>query len=554
MNISKITVTISVTRNNIFFCLGRSVDVFPAALVVRRDTSYQLPAMSVARSDRNWCTEDKDSIDVASIPAWMFVSNDAALIETLCSLELYVRKYFLLPIEHVRVEPKIDRLANGLETVLVNYIYDCYIRFCLAEFSDLVEQYPWVGTTAFLWSLNLAERLDVSLNDRTRKLDLSYLSFRLNELRRLTNFDVLSPQAISFLRECCEKYAVACTERYGENRAIGSSCAKNDNGVFRTDACVERDNNWLDVFKTRYDVRAENRLFDHSKHTEEAFVPFFRFCGREVTAMNMSRHIGQTMRENVRKLYRYIASIMNDESACPCVVIFNLFERDMCRMFHSKSLRQTSYVSVVKSNGEIVLVSYVLLTNTSPRVHSWFKSINNHVVKKTGTTNIFNIDSYVRLLLNVSRVERDTVDCVRSVSKRNSQSRQNRSFATTACATKNEANDNSSTAVATSTVAKKKRNIAPLKAKRLDSRNSVGGRSFVSKRSLADSVAKKKNERRIISHFYPKVSCSDLTRTLFSSAYVTCKHLQIKRTYEQFRSNDESATLVRICLECNQRV
>lgn len=533
-------------------------------VAARRDTSYLLTTMS-ARNDRSdhRSTEDDVSFDVASVPAWMFVSNDASLIETLCSLELYVRRYFLLPIDHVRVEPKIDRLANGLETVLVNYIYDCYIRFCLADFSDLVEQYPWIGTTAFLWSLNLAERLDVSLNDRTSKLDLSYLSFRLNELRRLTNFDVLSPQAISFFRECCEKYVSTCIERYGENcvtgtyekndrSACGSSHVKNDTGVFRTDSCVKRDNNWLDVFKTRYDVRAENRLFDHSKHTEEAFVPFFRFCGREVTAMNMSRHIGQTMRENVRKLYRYVSSIINDQSACPCIVIFNLFVRDMFRMFHSKSLRQTSYVSVVKSNGEIVLVSYVLLTNTSPRVHSWFKSINNHVVKKTGTTSIFNVDMYVSSMLNVSRVERDVSETVRFVSKRTSLSRQKNRSSVVVDSPKNVANNN--TAIVSSEVGKKKRINALVKPKRLDRRAADGGRSLRSKRSRVDVVVKKKNERKIISHFYPKVSCFDLARTLFSSAYVTCKHLQIKRTYEQFRSNDESATLVRICLDCNQRL
>lgn len=47
---------------------------------------------------------------------------------------------------------------------------------------------------------------------------------------------------------------------------------------------------------------------------------------------------------------------------------------------------------------------------------------------------------------------------------------------------------------------------------------------------------------------------TDILPVMFNTQYQACEHRNVKRTYEQFRSNDENATLVRLCMNCGKRL
>lgn len=422
--------------------------------------------------------------------------SNGKLIELLLRLECYVRRVFGLPLTSNEFEfestlalfsNRSDKQLTISRLVLTNYLYDSYLRLLISGRSNLVQSLDHVGTLTFVWSLNRAFRLDPSLQ---RSVDVRQFSEKLDNLRRASNIDILMNDSILFLERVLHG-----TSDDGVEPTTTAAVA--------TDTDVERnDAETLNRLKTFYDVELENRLFDHSDHYDEAFVPSYRFCDSRVSVFNMSRHIGHTMRENIRSLYRYISQLIDDSLACPCVVIFNLFIRDNYRMYHSKSLRQSSFVSVRRSNGDEVKLSYMIVTNNFPRVNSWFKSINNQLVKKSGKNCIQHLDTFVRLMVTLSGKEETS------------------------------SKSNSSLDV--------RRKRQPLK--RL--RRQDGTRSQ-SQRVCA---------RITLSNLYRNVDDVHILSELCNTAYNVCKHVHVERTYEQLRSNDESATLIRLCLDCGKRV
>jgi len=76
-----------------------------------------------------------------------------------------------------------------------------------------------------------------------------------------------------------------------------------------------------------------------------------------------------------------------------------MFVRDYFRVYHSKSLPQTSFIQIYDSkNGNSIKISYMLIANRFPKISQWFNSINNQFVKKTGYARVIHIDNYVRLI------------------------------------------------------------------------------------------------------------------------------------------------------------
>lgn len=69
-----------------------------------------------------------------------------------------------------------------------------------------------------------------------------------------------------------------------------------------------------------------------------------------------------------------------------------------------------------------------------------------------------------------------------------------------------------------------------------------------------NGALRRRSFRLSLSHLYRVTNDVNILVDLFLTAYVSCKHERLKRTYEQLRSNDESATLVRLCLDCGHRV
>ena len=385
----------------------------------------------------------------------------------------------------------------------------------------------------------------------------------------------------------------------------------------------------LTHLKTFYDVELDNRLFDHSSHYNDAFVPAYRFCNSKLSELNMSCHIGHTMRENIRSLYDYVSAFIDDAHACPCVVIFNLFIRDNYRMYHSKSLRQSSFVSIKKSDGSIVRLSYMIVTNLFPRIGSWFKSINNQLVKKTGKTHILHLDAFVRLLLQLLRASASRRDVARESIARQvdssssvnqnvdgvggGKSKSVRRLSRTARTATADSWRRSVKARRGTTVGVRRRagrgldvglagracstavdecgevgEVGDRKGKSLATDRGCGTNRIDKSELIERSGKSGRNDRRVgrtlsggslestvgmtsgstgtngalrrrsfrlsLSHLYRVTNDVNILVDLFLTAYVSCKHERLKRTYEQLRSNDESATLVRLCLDCGHRV
>lgn len=408
------------------------------------------------------------------------------LISELTFCERFVRSLFFTRSSDrpVDVGGSVSPWKTSLRTVLTNYIYDAYVRLVIADKSRYVIALTNVGTVLFLWSLKRID--DLSANGPADDHRLLPFSQRLNNFRRTGSLDILLPEAIRFLERAYQREQFRDNETHEVN-----------------------DESLLLLLKTYYEPEFESTMFDHSMHYDTAFVPLYRFADSDQDALNMSRYVGYTMRENIRKLYEYLQRHLGDH-VCPCVVIFNFFIRDSYRMYYSKSLRQTSFVEINAKGADGVpsttKLSYMIVTNLYPKVASWFKSINNQLVKKTGKMHIQHLDTFVRLLCQLN------------------------------CQDYYVATDTTTPAISREKPTKR---LAPKKN--------------VKTRAAVISVP-----RLSLSALYPVVSVSPSTSGLFhemfSTRYRSCLHEHVARTYEQLRANDESATLIRLCLDCGQRL
>jgi hypothetical protein len=309
--------------------------------------------------------------EVARKPLFRLTPDNIVLVELLLRLELSLRRYFGLERGSTTTNvPKLDYIADTLlvqeknvsdqvrrqfvifRMVLINYLYDAYLRLLISDRQTIVFELKNVGTLTFMWSLARARKLDYSLYEVAN--DVQQFSKKLDNLRHISNIDILMPSSIGFLERMVRK---------SEEIDVHRDDLSNPSAVAGSTAL-------LNYMKTYYDVSLECKMFDHANHYDEAFVPSYRFCDSTFPALNMSRNIGNTMGENIRGLYRYISDLVEDPNVCPCVVIFNLFIRDNYRMYHSKSLRQSSFVSIRRTNGTVVKLSYMIVTNLFPRVNS----------------------------------------------------------------------------------------------------------------------------------------------------------------------------------------
>lgn len=464
-----------------------------------------------------------------------FHPSNVELVNILCRLETYLRRYFDLP-----TDESLDDMSNLssspteliVQIVLVNYLYDAYVRLLISGNVSLVTDMHWPGTVSLVWALDRAYKLDPQLLRSSRSI--VEFSARLDNLRRSANIDILTSGCLATLDEYKRMQQVQQPRLCLEYRASEREDADEVVHVQQTRYPRyhhEDEPQMLTHLKTFYDVARENRLFDHSSHYNDAFVPAYRFCNSRLSELNMSCHIGHTMRENIRSLYDYISAFIGDPRACPCIVIFNLFIRDNYRMYHSKSLRQSSFVSIRRTDGTVVRLSYMIVTNLFPRIGSWFKSINNQLVKKTGKTHILHLDAFVRLLLQLMRSRRaDMVRDEDDVSDNDSALRRNVRLRNSWRRTK-----------------KARRAIPPV-------RKAVVATPSANGAEAASTALRRRSFRLSLSHLYQVTNDVNILVDLFLTAYVSCKHERLKRTYEQLRSNDESATLVRLCLDCGHRV
>lgn len=474
-----------------------------------------------------------------------FNPSNLKLVSMLCQLETYLRRYFDLPVDSNL--PDLTQLSMSptditVQIVLMNYLYDAYVRLLISGNVPLVSEFEWSGTVSLLWSLERAYKLDPLLYSVSDSI--SEFSARLDNLRRSANIDILASNCLLTLDECRRLRCNLFSSLSFETETLKESETESMNSVSRVTISTrypryhhEDESTMLTHLKTFYDVERDNRLFDHSSHYNDAFVPAYRFCNSRLSELNMSCHIGHTMRENIRGLYNYISDFIGDQRACPCVVIFNLFIRDNYRMYHSKSLRQSSFVSIKRSDGTVVRLSYMIVTNLFPRISSWFKSINNQLVKKTGKTHILHLDAFVRLLLQLLRSKSNS--SVEESAKKLDASTLRTASSTWRRNTKKR-NQISALNALSKTIAKKTVH-----------RSSC---SLTSSSSSSSASLRRRSFRLSLSNLYRVTDDINILVDLFSTAYVSCKHERLKRTYEQLRSNDESATLVRLCLDCGHRV
>lgn len=450
-----------------------------------------------------------------------FHPHDRVLVEVLVKLEMYVRANFELeeprrpPVDPVlqllstisnkSLTAEDHKLRRVLVLVLLNYIYDAYLRLLVCGRGYLVEGIECVGTLSFLWSLERAHQLNPQLVSCSDNVQL--FSEQLDNLRRTWNIDILMPASIAYLDSVLESGRFSPQEWY-RRRSVEDS-------VLST--------RLLDQFKTFYNVAYESRVLDHSTHYEDAYVPMYRFCDSKSVTMSLSRYIGNTMRNNIRSLYRYISRQLNDDQACPCVVIFNLFIRDHYRMYHSKSLRQSGFVRVRRSDNSMAKLSFMVIANNFPRVTNWFNLVNNQLVKKTNKVHIQHLDTFVRLMSQLMKEEetkRFTVGGNKSVSVTP------RSVTIAAKRTKRSSTiDESENGVSLNVVVKKK-----------------------------NRIIRKEFGRPSLAAMHESFPIEAILPRLFNANFERCQHKRVERQYEQLRSNDENATLIRVCLECGKRV
>lgn len=472
-----------------------------------------------------------------------FNPSNVELVNILCRLETYLRRYFDLP-----TDDSLDDMSSLspsptefiVQIVLVNYLYDAYVRLLISGNVSLVTDMHWPGTVSLIWALDRAYKLDPHLL-RSSKSIVEF-SARLDNLRRSANIDILTSGCLATLDEYKRLHQDHQPRPSLEHRSPSELEETDEVSQVQQTRYPryhhEDEPQMLTHLKTFYDVERENRLFDHSSHYNDAFVPAYRFCNSRLSELNMSCHIGHTMRENIRSLYDYISAFIGDPHACPCIVIFNLFIRDNYRMYHSKSLRQSSFVSIRKTDGTVVRLSYMIVTNLFPRIGSWFKSINNQLVKKTGKTHILHLDAFVRLLLQLMRSRRtDMSHDEEDVPDSDSAQRRNMRLRNSWRRTK-----------------KTRRANPPARKATAATTPSVAAATGVETTGTTTTALRRRSFRLSLSHLYQVTNDVNILVDLFLTAYVSCKHERLKRTYEQLRSNDESATLVRLCLDCGHRV
>lgn len=492
---------------------------------------------------------------------------------------------------HILLDDDKHGRLDAVRLVLINYMYDAYMRLLISERYDIVTDLECVGTLTMLWSIARAYKLDNSLAEVTD--DVQKFSDKLDNLRRLSNIDILMHESIVFLER---QRTLFLSPSPLLSSPITQPSLVHDQ--WNNSSFLLSSGSLLDHMKTYYNVAHENQLFDHSSHYEDAFIPSYRFCdSRPSPVMNMSRHIGYTMRDNIRGLYRFIAEQIDDSSACPCVVIFNLFIRDNYRMYHSKSLRQSSCVSVVRSDGKCVKLSYMIITNNFPRVNSWFKSINNQLVKKTNKIHIQHLDTFVRMLAQLlndqAKLTKTSTTAASSSSILSSSSTKGDDV--NGCVN-NRVNDDCSPLTLSSMIRKKRKlgvtvvagvstkdgndgiEMTDQRRKRKEHkeqqeqseqsqlrRRRSGGR-VVKKRVVKRSPVARRHRkgngqqrktalfRIAMSDLFNVPRLTDILPVMFNTQYQACEHRNVKRTYEQFRSNDENATLVRLCMNCGKRL
>lgn len=505
--------------------------------------------------------------------------SNRRLIELLLRLECYVRRIFGLPVSSTQRElaDTLDLLTdrtsvalNVQRLVLTNYLYDSYLRLLISGRHGFVQSLEYVGTLTFVWSLRRAFRLDPTLRRTTT--DIRRFSEKLDDLRRASNIDILMDDSIAFLEASCRRRPTidatsidnddddidynnnSDAKKLVDDEATMIATTTTAIATTTTTTTPKTINNveTLNRLKTFYDVVAESRLFDHSDHYEEAFVPSYRFCDSRLYSFNMSRYIGHTMRENIRGLYKYISELIGDSRACPCVVIFNLFIRDNYLMYHSKSLRQSSFVSVRVTDGREIKLGYMIVTNNFPRVNSWFKSINNQLVKKSGKISIQHLDTFVRLMVTLLN---DSSSFSSSSLSSTSSSLLPTSSSSSSSLPLSFSLPLSSSSSSRNNLCRKKKITASTTRLGIAKVCSRGVRKPLRRRQQQQQRHQQRTCARVtLSTLYRSVDEVYILSDLCNTRYISCKHSRVERTYEQLRSNDESATLIRRCLDCGRIV
>lgn len=403
------------------------------------------------------------------------------LLETRRS-ENVLRRYFNLPLQSTTSAPPLITTFNPQYVHLLNYVYDIYVRLSVSGHAALVLNAADVATRTLEWTLSLLD---------PATLTIEAVAAQLDDLRKNSNIDV---------------FADTCLDNVSKKVTILS----------HTPPEPEYVQTFMLQLQTLYRPDFEDDYVDHTSHRVKAYVPFFRFGDSTQSSTNMSSYIGNTMRSNVRNLYDYIDQLISStdsfvspqssplisspasSAVCPCVIIFNLFVRDNFRVFYSKSLRQTNFTQIDMSPLPMRKISYMLIANRFPKIDTWFNSINNQFIKKTGYSRILQTNSYMRIL----------------------------------------ADKCSSNSLISSTTTP-----APLL--------SASRRRAISTTSLA---IKKSRDKVTISKLFTGVSGARVLSHVYRTGYFKCRHAHVERQYIQKRSHDEQASLVLVCKDCHRVV
>lgn len=271
-------------------------------------------------------------------------------------------------------------------------------------------------------------------------------------------------------------------------------------------------------FRTLYRFRLDNLLHDHRLHYKQGYLPFYRF-GRH---KSFSDAVGNTMKQNIRRLYDLVGKLldeqqMNDCFVCPCVILYNLFIRDNFRLFSLASTQHFNYVRILDDKtGRSAVISYVQLSNVFPQILQWFPNINNQYIKKYDSHSSKKLQYYLLLLLETSRANSN----------------------------KNDNNNVASLSSSSLVLCKQKKTATKKRIK-----------------TTTKTMKKRKNEQKKIriENLFNLAKIDDnltpsyrLLDSLFRTNYVECSHANIGRSYVQIRSGDEEATLILRCLNCGR--
>lgn len=165
----------------------------------------------------------------------------------------------------------------------------------------------------------------------------------------------------------------------------------------------------MESVRSVYRWSVDAAITDHRDHRRLAYVPFRRFVSQ-----NFANRCGTVTKLKIQRVYDVISELLRNSEVCPCVIIYNLFVRDIYCVLNMRHNSQYNYVRVFTgSNNEspTILVSYVEISDLMENTPRLFRTINSQRLRRTSPrVSVKKNKSKRKLLFHFHRVSGSTND------------------------------------------------------------------------------------------------------------------------------------------------